>query len=335
MMPNKKEYTLGKGSLYLSSYDATTGLLTGERHLGNCKALTASNAIDYLDHTNHLSKTASRDVHFPLKTTPTIKAELDEMSPDNQALASLGTLVRETQQAGSIDTTFSAFKGRRTDVGKRRIGLYHLPYQASSSPSLFAPEEIVTGPTGEGTVIAVVGTATSGTLVILLTSGTFSTGAALSGSVSGDALAAGSAVFKPGLINVRNSAGAVTYSAGTDYIVSTTFKDDRIGRFYIPDTSTITDKSSVKVRTNYEDAEFWSVAPYTNLTTEYQLRFVSDHALGRNYDFTAWRVTASPDGDKAYIGDDWSTLSLMFEVLDDAANHPEHPYMKFNIEDLT
>jgi hypothetical protein len=51
-------------------------------------------------------------------------------------------------------------------------------------------------------------------------------------------------------------------------------------------------------------------------------------------DFIAWRVTVSPDGDRAYIGDDWTTLSLMFEVLSDAVNHPEHPYFKKNIEDM-
>jgi len=54
---------------------------------------------------------------------------------------------------------------------------------------------------------------------------------------------------------------------------------------------------------------------------------VSDNPAGTQQELEIWRCSLTPTGDTAMIGDDWSTLGFVGEVLKDATNHPNSPYM--------
>lgn len=329
--PSVENYQLGKGALFFSMRNPSTMLYHGERDIGHVVSLSSTVELEMLAHFSQRAKMKRKDLNKPISTTPTFIAEIDEITPDNMALSSLGTVTEVTQSKGYIDSLFTAEKGLRVVLDKRSIGLYHLAYKTSLTPSIFVADEIVTGPSGEGTVISVTGTATSGTLVILITSGTFAADDALSGSITGDALAAASEVFKPGLINVTNSLGTVTYSPVTDYKVDSTLKDHLIGRFLVLENSTIVEGASISVRANYSANTYKSISFFTDVTMEGRLRFVSDNAYGMDMEMIAHRVSVMPEGDRAYIGDTWTVFSIKFEVLDDSENHPDSPYIEMRM----
>lgn len=326
--PDVKNYELGKGVGYVALKDPTTGLYHGERDLGNIPALTSSVSIDYLDHFSSRSGTNKRDVHLPLTVSPTLTATLDEMTSDNHVLAYFGKKSTETQDAGYIDAEFTAELGLRTILDKREVGLYYLKYKTGTA--IFAAEEVVTGAGGGvGTVISVVGDATSGTLVILWTNGiSFVADEAITGSVSGAAVVDTAQTFAPGIVNVRDSTGTTTYVANTDYKVDTTLKDDKIGRIYILSTGSIVDDSTIKVRANYLETTLTVISFYDNPDYEYRFRFVSDNPWGSDGEFIVWRATISPTGDRGYISDTWSEIQIELTILDDTANHPDFPFIK-------
>lgn len=332
--PSTDNYQLGKGVGYFAIKDPTTGIYHGERDLGNIPALTSNVAIEYLTHYSSRSGLRNRDLNKPIEITPTLTATLDEITEDNQVLAALGTLSTETQAAGYLDTSFIAETGLRTVLGKRSIGLYHLVYKASATPALFVEDEIITsagGATGE--VIAVVGDANSGTLVIMLTSGTFVADEAITGSVAGDALVDTPESFQAGLINIKDSGDTTTYVANTDYKVDISLKDEKVGRFLIPATgSSIGDGDTVNVRVNYAETTYSLITFFTNIDVEGRFRFVSDNAIGPDAEFVAHRASITPQGDRAYIGDALTEISLQFELLADLTNHPDSPYIDMIIE---
>lgn len=124
------------------------------------------------------------------------------------------------------------------------------------------------------------------------------------------------------------------YTSPADYIIDTTLKDDVIGRIYIvpaADGGTITDGSSIDVDYTYGSITYTEVEAFNETVIEGRLRFVSDNPVGTQQELEAWRVSLTPSGDTAMIGDDWSTLGFSGEILKDTANHPDSPYMTITI----
>jgi len=129
----------------------------------------------------------------------------------------------------------------------------------------------------------------------------------------------------------------VTYVAGpasnplANYYIDTTLKDNVIGRILIH-----TDQSGCAVPivegaplfVNYTSAAttYSTIAAFKNTQLEGRLRFVSDNPAGQQQELEIWRVSLSPAGDTALIGDDWSTLGFTGEVLKDESNSAS-PYM--------
>lgn len=332
--PSTENYQLGKGVGYFAIQDPTTGIHHGERDLGNIPALTSNVSIEFLTHYSSRSGLRKRDLNKPVEITPTLSATLDEITPDNQVLSALGTLSSVTQDAGYLDDSFVAELGLRTILGKRHIGLYHLKYKASAAPALFVEDEIVTaagGATGE--VIAVVGDANAGTLVIMHTNTTsFIADEAITGSIAGDALVDTPESFQAGLINIKDSGDTTTYVANTDYQVNTSLKDDKVGRFLVLPGSSIGDGDTVNIRANYAATTYELISFFTNIDVEGRFRFVSDNAIGPNAEFVAHRASITPQGDRAYIGDALTEISIQFELLADDNNHPDSPYIDMIIE---
>lgn len=131
------------------------------------------------------------------------------------------------------------------------------------------------------------------------------------------------------LVTVTGPAGSPTYVQGTDYIIDTTLRDDKIGRIFIPTTSTIVDGSDIEIDYTRAAITYTKIKAFAQSQVEGFLRFVSDNPAGGQQELQIWRVSLTPTGDTAMIGDDWSTLGFTGEILKDTVNHPDSPY--FNI----
>ena len=124
----------------------------------------------------------------------------------------------------------------------------------------------------------------------------------------------------------------VTTSANTpvvdvDYAVDTSLKDDAIGRVYIiPGSTQISEGDTINVAYTADEVDYQKIGAFGQTQVEGFLRFVSDNPAGDDQELQIWRVSLSPTGDTAMIGDDWSTLGFTGEVLKDATGHPDSPY---------
>lgn len=56
------------------------------------------------------------------------------------------------------------------------------------------------------------------------------------------------------------------------------------------------------------------------------VRFFADPPAGKKIQAEFWRCQFSPDGDYDLIGDDYAQFQVKAAVLNDAVNHPTHPY---------
>ena len=116
---------------------------------------------------------------------------------------------------------------------------------------------------------------------------------------------------------------------GTDYTVDTSLKDDKIGRIRFLDTYTGPAGDLVKVSYTAPETIYTMLKALSQTSIEGFMRFVSDNPVGNQQELQIWRVSLTPSGDTAMIGDDWSTLAFAGEILKDSDGHPDSPY--FNI----
>jgi len=128
---------------------------------------------------------------------------------------------------------------------------------------------------------------------------------------------------------VQDETDTTTYVAGTDYEVSTDLKDDVIGRIKILEGGSISEGDVLHIDYDYAEVTYTEIQAFANSQIEGKLRFVSDNPAGEDQELEIWRVSLTPSGDTAMIGDDWSTLGFTGEVLKDETGHPDSPY--FNI----
>jgi hypothetical protein len=116
--------------------------------------------------------------------------------------------------------------------------------------------------------------------------------------------------------------------SGQDFSVVAAMKDDAIGRVYILPTATnVTDGDNLEISYTYGTITYTRVKAFAQTQVEGFLRFVSDNPAGTQQELQIWRVSLTPAGDTAMIGDDWSTLGFTGEVLKDEAGHSDSPYM--------
>lgn len=334
--PSTDNYTLGKGVVYFNQID-NSGVYLGERDLGNAPSFSFNVALEKLEHFSSRGGIRAKDKEIISQMTPAIAFTLDEMSKENISLLTLGEVTEISQVAGvEEEEVITARLGKRVILSYREIGaLWLLDYTEADTISdnvLFEAGETVTGAAGgTGIVVSVTGDETSGTLALIKTNaidfvdGELLTGDGTPGGVA-DADGIGVAGTVPNVL-VTDSTGATVYEKGTDYTISTSLKDDHIGRIYFPSTSTIADAESIKVTYAYSAVTYHQISAFAETQIEGFLRFVSDNPAGTQQELQIWRVSLSPDGDTALIGDDWGTLGFTGEVLKDETNHPTSPYM--------
>ncbi|MDP8268258.1 MAG: hypothetical protein P9L97_05965 [Candidatus Tenebribacter davisii] len=129
----------------------------------------------------------------------------------------------------------------------------------------------------------------------------------------------------------------ITYVAGpasnplANYEISTTLKDAVIGRILIHEDQSgcvakITEGQTLFVDYTSGAIAYDKISAFANTQVEGFLRFVSDNPAGLQQELQVWRVSLTPSGDTALIGDDWSTLGFTGEILKDETNHASSPY---------
>lgn len=247
-------YTLGKG--VVSFNRMVSGAKTGEVDLGNCPEFSFNISLEKLEHFSSRGGLRAKDKEVISQISPAVTFTLDEMSPENLSLLSLGSIETVTQAAATA---------------------------VDEEPGL----------------------AYAGTMIQLANRNIDSVGFSM--STSGD----------------------VALTEGLDWSIDTTLKDDQIGRVRILDTYTGVEGDAVKVSYTAPETIYKKIKALTQTVTEGFMRFVSDNPVGTQQELQIWRVSLTPSGDTAMIGDDWSTLAFTGEILKDEAGHPNEPY--FNI----
>jgi len=327
--PNTDNYTLGKGVVYFN--EEVNNVYQGERDLGNAPEFTFNVAIEKLEHYSSRGGLRAKDKEIISEITPGVAFTLDEINKQNLALLTLADINEVVQTAGyvSAEVVASANLGMRAQLDNREIGTIFLATGAFTGGP-FTIGETITGGTSAATGILVQATDSTG-IWVAVTSGTFDEATELltGGTSSATATSSAVGVWTPGVLLVQDDADTVTYVAGTDYEVSTALQDDHIGRIKFLDGGTLTEGEEVHVTYGYAAVTYNEIRAFTKTSIEGFLRFVSDNPAGNQQELEIWRVSLTPSGDTAMIGEDWSTLGFTGEILKDETGHPNSPY--FNI----
>lgn len=335
--PNTDNYTLGKGVVFFDQL--ISGVYQGERDLGNAPAFTFNIALEKLDHFSSRGGLMAKDKEIISQITPGLAFTLDEINKENMALLTLGDTSTETQVDGGVAAEeVVANLGMRSDLAFKGVTHWLLPYDAGTV--IFAVGEVVTGAGGAtGIVLAVTGDSTSGTLTIARTNTTSfvddetltgdGTGAATVNSATGGTANAGTPFCL-----VQDDTDSTTYVEGTDYELDTTLSDDKIGRIKFLEGGTLVDGSTVHVSYGYAALTYTSIKMFANTQIIGKLRFVSDNPAGNQQTLEVWSVSLTPSGDTALIGDDWSTLGFVGEILKDETNHASNPYAEIVMDQV-
>lgn len=125
---------------------------------------------------------------------------------------------------------------------------------------------------------------------------------------------------------VVDDGDTTTYVEGTDYTVDAT-----TGRIYIMTTAeggSIADEASIEVDYDYAADTSPTIAAGMATTIEGTLRFIGDPKRGETYELEVWHFSLSTEGALSLIGDDYGEMSLNFDVLSDASNHPNEQYYR-------
>jgi len=94
-----QDYNLGRGILYASELDATTGLPVAYRDLGNCPSFALSVDIEELIHRSSRSGLSSVDKRLVLSQTINFNFVLEELSAENMSLFFNGETTTATNPA--------------------------------------------------------------------------------------------------------------------------------------------------------------------------------------------------------------------------------------------
>jgi len=329
--PSTDNYKLGKGVIYFNRLN-DVGVYTGERDLGNAPSFAFNVSIETLEHINSRSGMSSVDLEVISSVSPTVSFTLDEINADNLEFMSLGNKETVTQVAGGVaNEEVTCNFDTRVKLANRNLGHWLLPYDGGTV--IFPLGATVTGAGGAtGIVVGITGDATSGTLTVARTNDTdyvddevitgAPTGAAVVNSLTGGTVGTTTPV-----VLVTNTAADVTYVSGTDYEISTSLKDDKIGRIKFLSGGTVTDGEIVKVSYHYDADSYTKIKAFTETSIEGFLRFVSDNPQGDDQELQIWKVSLSPTAELPFISDDWGTIQMEGKILKDETNHPDSPYM--------
>lgn len=114
--------------------------------------------------------------------------------------------------------------------------------------------------------------------------------------------------------------GSTTKTVNTDYTI-----DYVHGMVLIPSGSTILGTDVIKV--SYTPLALTKNKVRGAMVGQIlaKVAFVSDPTAGKKWDFEGWKISLQPEGELAFIGEDFVSFSLNGKILADATNHPTEP----------
>lgn len=336
--PNTENYTLGKGKLFFNQYDFVAAAYKGERNLGNATEVSTSVELEKLEHYSSTGGLKVKDKSLIAQISPMLNFTLDEHSAANIALLYMATSTAGVQAANDAVTKLLTLVksdmwyelAPTADDVLRNAGIFRLNYDAQTAE--FNVGDELTGGTSSATatIVQVIDNGNVGTLYLKSITGTFADDETITddNASPGSATANGLCEMVYTNVSVFDTDTPTTfYVLGTDYSI-----DSRTGRIHI-----IAGGSAVDMNLTVEFAQ--PAATYTKLAglletqLEGMVRFVSDNVAGVNKELKIWKVSLTPSGDTAYIGDDWSTLTFEGEILKDEVGHPASPYVDVIIDE--
>ena len=330
-------YTLGKGKLYFDKL--VNDEYFGYRDLGNASEVNLTIDISKLDHYSSRGGLRVKDLSIVSEVNPAATMVLDEISVENLSLMSMATTTTETQDFALVTTeTHKAYKGRKIDLDNRNvlrsITESHLVLTGAPTSAATVGQTVV-GDTSGATAIVIA--ALGGTTYdVYNVTGTFQASETLTavGGTSGEAGTLDATDFFTTDTTATSQTLTVTgATAGllvenTDWKIVTADKDLETGRIEIMDGASIDEG---EVLTFVYTAGYDTYEKVNGLNETYiegRLQFISDNPVGNNYKLDIWRASVSPNGDIAFIGEDWATLPITAEILKDEDSHPNEPYFR-------
>lgn len=115
----KPNYTLGRGKVYFSRLDATTGLPVAFRYMGNTPEFNLNIESENLDHFSSDEGIREKDDSVPLEVTRTGTLVCDDIQAENVALFFFGSVDVLTTAAltGQSETFSSVLQGMHYQIG--------------------------------------------------------------------------------------------------------------------------------------------------------------------------------------------------------------------------
>jgi len=120
----QNQYAIAKGRVYINPVVQATGLMAGERALGNTPGLSIAVKTVTKDHYSSESGLGTKDASFTVRVERTGKIKIDNISPENLALWLTGAHENATQAAVAVT-------GEVITVSP---GLYYQLGQAEANP---------------------------------------------------------------------------------------------------------------------------------------------------------------------------------------------------------
>ncbi len=133
-MARAKNYTLGRGKLYVDLFDAVTGLPAGEFYIGNTTSLTVTGDEETLDHFSSDEGIREKDDSATLSIDTSIAFTTDDIQPENLALFIKGE--------ATLLTTI-ADPGATEDIVVKRGRFYQLGTSALEPTGVREIEDLV------------------------------------------------------------------------------------------------------------------------------------------------------------------------------------------------
>lgn len=350
--PSPKNLYIGAGQIFFDRFDENNNR-TGLRHLGNVPKFNLKSEVTKVQKKSSMDAAKSIYDEAVTEIKNTADLTIEEFDPSNLALALYGSEGVIKQTADIItNEKHKAYKGRYIQLNGYKVSDIKIK-RLAALPASISAAVAVGSITSTGTVTAG-GTYTGTTIEDYYV--TISTAPSASGNLSGCKIQ-----WKKGLSGVLSNEVAVTTTAVTleagiqiilslsanqtfvvgdtwkvtvsplqaEYIAGVDYKIDNVqmrgGLILIPETSTIPDGTDVFVDYKKAEATLPKIAAATSKTIQGYLLFLGDPSKGPAYNGEFWKVTITPNGDAALIGDEYAGFQISVTILNDKENHPDDP----------
>lgn len=335
MSPSAENYELGRGIVSLA--ELLNGLYQPERDCGNVTDMKLAVDPQTLEHQSSRSglKNVDKEVVTEMKSTLSFTA--DEITRENLKMFMLGTSSEVVQPASDETVEVVANgKGYYYDLGKKRVGTFKMRYTGAgvTSPAIPVVGETISGVSASAVVLAVSGTAMTGEVLLNMVTGTFTAGEEVNGNDSttpSRVKAVTPPALDTGVVSVVDKLQPTTvYRLGRDFQINS-----RVGRIFIPDTSTIPAGNTIIVGFSALETKVTTISALQTQAVEAKVHFVSHNAAGQDREVIFYKVSLKPSGDFAFIGtDSWTQVAFEGKVLSSTVDGKEAYIHMIDVEDV-